>query len=211
MAFALALATFLVAAEDHAIREYGLGLLSLLDSKEHMFEFFLFISPCVIYLITVLAYYKFIITYTGEIAGWSFAGFLAASFCCSQLLEAAPNDWSSHIVWVYVLFLTYVWWDAVMLIWLLPRAKKRGVVRAEEDEKEIYNISSMINWPTLGGLLLIWIFLMHTRGHEPSVSVGSYVDGIIAFHLLFASCVAVLNINLSPLVRDETPRSSQSE
>jgi hypothetical protein len=200
---ALALMIFLAAANQHALREYGIGLISMLRSSEHALEYFLFISPCVIYLITTIAYYKYIIRYTGEIARWSFVGFLAASFCCTQLLEASPKDWASHLLWVYVLFLTYAWWDAVMLLWLLPRAEDRSL--AEADDKEIYTITSMINWPTLGGFFLMLLFVKLIEAQEPSASVTSYVNGIVAFHLVFASLVAGLNIRLTPLIRDEPP------
>jgi hypothetical protein len=206
VAFILALTIFWAAADQHAVREYGIRLMSVLSSKDHALEFFLFMSPCVIYLITTLAYYKFIITYTGEIAGWSFVGFLAASFCCAQLLEASPSDWVSHLFWVYVLFLTYAWWDAVMLLWLLPRAKDRNL--AEADDKEIFTITSMINWPTLGGFFLMWLFVKHIQAQQSSASITSYVNGIVAFHLVFASLVALLNMRLTPLIRDEPPPES---
>jgi len=199
---------FLVAAEKHAVREYGISLFSMFSSSEHVLEFFLFMSPCVIYLITTLAYYKFIIAYTDEIAGWSFVGFLAAAFCCFQLLEAAPADWSAHFLWVYVLFLTYAWWDAVMLLWLLPRTSNKGLAQA--DDNEIYMITSVINWPTLGGLLLMWLFIRHIEVSQSHISVSCYVSGIVAFHLVFSSLVAFLNMRLRALVRDDPRYGRQS-
>jgi hypothetical protein len=197
----LAVAIFLAGADQHAWREYHIHVWSMWASKEHALDSFTFLSPSVIYFITVYAYIKFIITYTGEIARWSLVGFLAASFCCVKLLEASPSDWASHLLWVYILFLSYAWWDAVMLLYLLPRQRDRQ--RAAADENEIYLITSMINWPTLGSLLIMWFFAKYIESHGLSKSVGPYVDGIIAFHLVFASFVALFNMDPSPFFRDK--------
>jgi hypothetical protein len=192
---------FFAAANQHAQRAYGIGLLAMWGSRSHVLELFLFMSPCVIFLITTVAYYRFVIDYTGTIAGWSFVGFLGALICCEQLLEAAPSDWAAHILWVYVLFLTYAWWDAVMLLWFLPSVKDR--VLAKADGEEIYAITSMVNWPTLGGLLLIWFFAHHIAAQGLGTVVSCYVNGVVGFHLVFASVVAFLNMRLTPLPRDD--------
>jgi hypothetical protein len=200
LTLSLAVVIFLAAADDHAWREYNLHIWSMWSSKEYVLETFSFMSPCIIYVITVLVYYKFIITYTGAIAAWSFVGFLAASFCCVRLLEANPSDWTSHLLWVYILFLSYAWWDGVMLLYLLPRQSDQQ--RASADEKEIYAITAMINWPTLLALLLMWFFVRYIESHQLARPVGTYVNGIIAFHLVFASCVAAFNTDPRPLFRD---------
>jgi hypothetical protein len=196
----LAVTVFFVAANQHAMREYGIGVLAIWQSKPHVLEVFLFLSPCIIFVITTSAYYRYIVDYTGVIAGWSFVGFLGAMICCEQLLEAAPADWAAHIFWVYVLFLTYAWWDAAMLLWFLPGAKDR--VLAKADDEEIYAITSMVNWPTLGGLLLIWWFAHHLASEGLDTVVSCYVNGVVAFHLVYASVLAFLNLRLIPQRRD---------
>jgi hypothetical protein len=192
----LALAVFFAAANQHAVREYGIGMWAMWQSRPHMLEVFLFLSPCVIFFITTLAYYRYIVDYTGAIAGWSFVGFLGAMICCEQLVEASPADWSAHLLWVYVLFLSYAWWDAVMLLWFLPGAQDQA--RATADAEEIYTITSMVNWPTLGGLLLIWWFAQHLVSGGLGSVVSCYVNGVVAFHLVFASVLAALNMRLTP-------------
>src|SRR5205823_3232677 len=97
-------------------------------------------------------------------------------------------------------FLSYAWWDGFMLLCLLPRERDRQ--RAAADEKEIYSLTSMINWPTLGAMLLMRFFVTYIESHDLSKSVGPYVSGIIGFHLVFASCVALFNMDLTPLFRD---------
>ena len=146
-----------------------------------------------IFVTTTIAYYAYIVDFSGEVAAWSFIGFLGALFCCVRLLLTTPDDWGGHLFWVYVLFCTYVWWDAMMLLYFLPKQSDRK--RAERDSQEIWGITSNINWPTLVGLLLIWFAARNmTQRHADAILVSNYVDGVIAFHLVFASSVALIKM-----------------
>ena len=167
-----------------------MGLISLWGSPlSH--EIVLYLSPAVIFVITVVPYYRYVTDYTAEVAGLSFAGFLAALYCCIELVERTPSDWEGHLKWVYLLFLSYVVWDSVMLMVLLPSAKDRRLARA--DEREIRILTMCINWPTLIALLGVWVIAKHfiSRNVEASV-VPSYVEGVVAFHLVFASCACAI-------------------
>lgn len=194
LCFALAVCVFLSAGSEHAEMMLGVGLSKMWSSPKSAVLVFLFISPCVIFVTTTIAYYRYVVEYADGIAGWSFAGFLGALICCVRLLETRPEDWAGHLAWVYYLFLSYVVWDAVMLLVFLPN--KSGDDRAKEDAQEIWNLTSTINWPTLGGLLMIWGAAQHfvAQKADPAV-VSNYVDGVIAFHLIFASLVAAIKMS----------------
>jgi hypothetical protein len=162
-------------------------------SSQHEAEVLLFLSPCFIFAITTAIYYRFIITYTGDIAGWSVAGLFGALFCCVKLLEAEPGNWAAHLKWVYVLFLSYVLWDVVMLLFFLPKATDAKL--AKRDEKEIRILSFTINQPTLLAVLMMWLLAHHfASDHVDSAAIANYVDGVVAFHLMFASAVAVISM-----------------
>ncbi len=188
----------LVAANVHAQRELGMSVFMVLNST-HDLEVFRLLSPCIILLVTSVAYVRYIVDYTGVIATWSFIGFVSAFVCCLMLLEAPPNDWTAHILWVYVLFISYIWWDGVMLLWLLPSVGNHEMTR--DDEEEIYHITSIVNWPTLGALLLIWFFAKHLSAAGQRATASCYVDGVVAFHLVFSSVLAAMNMQLAPTKR----------
>jgi hypothetical protein len=185
----LASSVFFQASSEAAERLNG-GFVATWNSPKSL-EILLLLSPCIIFVITMIVYYRFIIDYTDEIAGLSVAGLLAALFCCVRLSESKPDDWAAHLKWVYCLFYSYVWWDA--LVCLVPKAK--GKALSADDKKEIQVLSRNINKPTLVAVLLMWIAARHFVAQKVDTgAVGNYVEGVVAFHLVFASAVCVMNM-----------------
>lgn len=205
---ATAFLVFAQAGSKHASQDFGRTLWKLWSSPTHPFAAMLFLSPCFIFVITTLVYYRFIVDYRGEIAGLSVAGLLVALYCCVQLLESTPDDWPAHLRWVYVLFFSYVCWDSLMLWYFLPRAENTELVMSDKDEIE--TITSLINRPTLGAILLMWIFAIHFSAEGvDATKIGDYVDGIVSFHLVFASCLSLFNMRLSSFVCEDSNTSTK--
>jgi hypothetical protein len=192
----LSIVVFAQAAAERAQAVFKTDLLSMWNSPTQCVEVFLFLSPCIIFATTTIYYYRFITEYTGEIAGLSVAGLLAALYICVRLLVANTHDWAAHLKWVFILFYSYVWWDAVMVACFLPRAADRKL--ADIDREEIFMLSRIINWPTLGTVFLMWVATHHMIARQaPVATVSNYVDGIVAFHLVFASFVCLMNMRFA--------------
>lgn len=178
-AIVLALFVFFQSAELHS----GISLWDWLfhGAKIKPTELFLFFSPCLIFAITTAVYFEFITNYTGEIAGLSVLGLLAALACCVKLSEAKASDWAVHLRWMYVLFYSYVVWDYAILIACSP---------SDEHKNEITALSIHINQPTLVAIFIMWVAAQHV---EPEIA-ANYVSGVVAFHLVFATLACVRTI-----------------
>lgn len=189
----LSFIVFAHAASQRAHDVFNTTLWSMFNSPTQCVEVFLFLSPCIVFLTTTIVYYRFITEYTGEIAGLSVAGLFTALYICERLLVVNTHDWASHLKWVFVLFYSYVWWDAIMVACFLPRAKDQRL--AQIDREEIFLLSSLINWPTLFAILFMWAAARHMVAVQASAAtVSNYVDGVIAFHLVFASFVCLMTM-----------------
>lgn len=201
---------FAQAAAERAEATFNTDLLSSFNSPTQCVEVFLFLSPCIIFVITTVVYYRFITDYTGEIAGLSVVGLLSALYICVRLLVANPHDWATHLKWVFILFYSYVWWDALMVGYFLPRAEDQRLAKA--DRREIYLLSRNINWPTLGAVFLMWVAARHMVARQASeATVSNYVDGVVSFHLVFASLVCVITMYFGSVPDDPQPVQSSKD
>lgn len=150
-----------------------------------------FITPCLVFVLSISAYFKFIVEYKRMVAGWSFLGALLALVLCLRLVEA--KDWWDHLRLLYMLFFTYVVWDILMmdvfLRWELEGRESSGCSDTASHIEEVNVVSSLINQPTLVTAWVIWGFALCLHYHSPEKTgmLDNFVTGVVSFHLAFSS------------------------
>ena len=140
-------------------------------------------------LLTVHAYYHFITTYKGAVAGWSVIFLLIALVCCIGLV--VNSNWWMHLRFMYLLFASYITWDILMLELVLKpdRFQADSALQCTNDLSEIRSVNSFINVPTLGTIFIVSLFCESfiKKGHVPDETVKIFVAGVVSFHLFFSS------------------------
>jgi hypothetical protein len=148
-----------------------------------------FIAPCVIFGLTVTAYYHFITSYRGTIAGLSLTFLLIALVCCIGLV--LYQDWWMHLRFLYFLFASYICWDILMIELMLKPSHQSAKLSPnhQHDLLEIDLVSSYINIPTLITIFCVSFYCscFLSKGNATKQQVEHFVEGVVSFHLLFSS------------------------
>jgi hypothetical protein len=148
----------------------------------------LFITPCIVYGLTISAYYRFVTEYRGHVAGFSLINSLVALALCVMLVES--REWWDHLRLIYALFFSYVVWDILMGYYLKRLQDDMGFVPSDVslDIAETRTISTLINQPTLFTVFLVWLYatFIQSRGQSTGL-LESYISGVVSFHLAFSS------------------------
>ena len=156
-------------------------------------------APCIIFGLTVDAYYHFITRYRGRVSGLSFFFFLVALLCCLGLVEKSgegnEGSWREHLWYMYTLFFSFVVWDVIMIEWLLKpiNCTSEDTDMPDRDKHEVKLVSYFINMPTLAAILCI-SFICKTcveSGGATEDAIKTFVSGMVSFHLIFSSAAYI--------------------
>ncbi len=175
------------------------AFLSTHGSARKLFEVFLgdplnvplFIAPCVIFGLTVHAYSRFIIAYRGVVAGTSVIGLLLALVFCIGLYLS--EQWWVHLRYMYVLFFSYVCWDA----WMIDRLLSKQSQSVNDSDlpadylkhiKELKVVTNYINRPTLVTIFGVWAYTAMALSFQlDQDTIRAFTAGVVTFHLIFSS------------------------
>ena len=159
----------------------------------------LLIAPAFVFALTVHAYYRFIIEYNGAVAKVSLLSLLIAACLCVGL--ALSQTWWWHLRWMYLLFLSYVTWDIIMLE-LMPRSTPGSASSSSLTShhlSEVDFVSTYINQPTLLTIFCIWIFVNKSLvAAYPAETLRPFIAGVVSFHLIFSGVAYILGYRFPP-------------
>lgn len=146
-------------------------------------------APCIIFGLTVHAYFHYITTYRGAIAGLSFIFLLIALIFCIGLV--VNSDWWMHLRYMYLLFASYVVWDILMIELLLKPERFTAEYGSDlkRDICDIKMVSFFINIPTLATIFCVSLYCAFCiqEGNVAEEAIRLFVVGVVSFHLIFSS------------------------
>ena len=197
-AFAIAVFIFIFLISDHHPIHY------LANFPYTKLQSLVILAPCVIFGLTVDAYYHFITRYRGQVSGLSLFFLLVALLCCVGLVEKLgvgelekhrPGDWWEHLRYMYFLFFSFVVWDVMMIERLLKPSNCTSEDKElpENDKIEVKLVSYFINMPTLLTIFCVSFicrFCIDANG-DTEEQIRTFVAGVVCFHLIFSSAAYI--------------------